>query len=523
MTQPRLERIIAAAVAEGLLPPGSTAPVANDRPWPVILLTALGSWLAAIPLMGVVFISIERYLSRGAGSYILGLLTAAVVVALLRRKELPLFVEQMTLPFLIAAGTMLGAGLFRDLPDQGAAAVLALLACTVALLVERDWLRILLGAVVCVLAMLTMVPEHGYDNALKFWAALHGVLAIWFVVQLRGRHVLLDWMSTGWSLALLAGLAAWSGMTFLVGATLDSSGVLRSLALEQPWHHLVRLGSMVLAAGAAGWIARRWPSLRAPWSAATALILIGLSWLMPALGAALLILAVSAGYARWRIATAAGICAAWIIGAFYYQTSYPLEIKALWLVGAGILLGGIASFAWRKQGLTSAADTPTTGPRAARIGIAASLVAVMAVANIGIWQKETLIAQGRPVFIELGPVDPRSLMQGDYMRLAFRLPPELTRNLTSRQDLHHARAIGTMDARGVVELQRLDVGQPLASGEIAIELTRRGSGWTVVTDAWYFKEGEGERWARARYGEFRVNANGRALLVGMRGPALEAM
>jgi len=44
-----------------------------------------------------------------------------------------------------------------------------------------------------------------------------------------------------------------------------------------------------------------------------------------------------------------------------------------------------------------------------------------------------------------------------------------------------------------------------------------------VTDAWYFKEGEAERWAAARYGEFRVDANGKALLVGLRGPKLEKL
>ena len=44
-----------------------------------------------------------------------------------------------------------------------------------------------------------------------------------------------------------------------------------------------------------------------------------------------------------------------------------------------------------------------------------------------------------------------------------------------------------------------------------------------MTDAWYFKEGEAARWARAKYGEFRVDASGRALLVGLRGPELEAL
>ena len=36
-----------------------------------------------------------------------------------------------------------------------------------------------------------------------------------------------------------------------------------------------------------------------------------------------------------------------------------------------------------------------------------------------------------------------------------------------------------------------------------------------MTDAWFFKEGEAQRWQAARFGEFRVLPDGRALLVGM--------
>ena len=48
-----------------------------------------------------------------------------------------------------------------------------------------------------------------------------------------------------------------------------------------------------------------------------------------------------------------------------------------------------------------------------------------------------------------------------------------------------------------------------------IELSPKNGSWTLVTDAWFFREGEGERWAAAKYGEFRVASDGRALLVGM--------
>ncbi|AFK61069.1 putative membrane-anchored protein [Advenella kashmirensis WT001] len=36
-----------------------------------------------------------------------------------------------------------------------------------------------------------------------------------------------------------------------------------------------------------------------------------------------------------------------------------------------------------------------------------------------------------------------------------------------------------------------------------------------VTDAYFFPEGQGEHFARARYGEFRVNQDGVALLTGL--------
>ena len=44
-----------------------------------------------------------------------------------------------------------------------------------------------------------------------------------------------------------------------------------------------------------------------------------------------------------------------------------------------------------------------------------------------------------------------------------------------------------------------------------------------MTDAWHFPEGEAQRWNLARYGEFRIDKTGRALLVGLRGAHLEPL
>jgi uncharacterized membrane-anchored protein len=84
-------------------------------------------------------------------------------------------------------------------------------------------------------------------------------------------------------------------------------------------------------------------------------------------------------------------------------------------------------------------------------------------------------------------------------------------------------AIARRDARGVATLVRIDSGAPLAADEMRIELTPKGGRWILVSDAWFFAEGEAERWAKAKYGEFRVEPGGRALLVGLKGPNLEAL
>ena len=83
-----------AAVDEGLLPATATLPSHDNRPWPVVLLTALGAWLAAIPLLGVVGLLLGDLLRSGAGPYAVGALVLAGAVTVLRSRGVPLFVEQ---------------------------------------------------------------------------------------------------------------------------------------------------------------------------------------------------------------------------------------------------------------------------------------------------------------------------------------------------------------------------------------------------------------------------------------------
>jgi hypothetical protein len=80
----RLGATVHAAIADGLLPPGTARPVEDSRPWPVLLLIALGAWLAALPLIGVVGMLLGDMVQRGAGPYVIGPLVLAGAVVVLR-------------------------------------------------------------------------------------------------------------------------------------------------------------------------------------------------------------------------------------------------------------------------------------------------------------------------------------------------------------------------------------------------------------------------------------------------------
>jgi uncharacterized membrane-anchored protein len=554
MSDRRLDDVVRSAIAQGLLPAGATVPRHDDRPWPIVLLTAFGAWLAAIPLFAVIGLLFSRVLTNGVGAYALGAVVLGGAIVALRRARLPLFLEQMVTPALIVGAGLLAWGAYRDLPPALASVGLALAALASALAIPRPWLRVVLGAAAATLLVLAWLPWRGGWSAhalVRFWMAWHLDLLLWLLAGIVARTMLgdgaraaiaaaLESLRAGWLLATLVGLAWWSGMTFLVGATL-SGGPLADIAahLEGPaaggaTMAALRIASLLLAAGAAAWAARAWPTLRSVAGAGAALVLVALAWFLPALGATLLALAVCAAGKRWRLAATAAVGVAWIVGGFYYQLAWPLATKAVVLVAAGGALGALAWLSSRAgepsaASSTVAADVPRWNVGNGRslpvavVGIVATALFVVAAANVAIWQKEDVIANGRPVFVRLAPVDPRSLMQGDYMRLEFGLPPEVLADLGGLLDRGRPHVVARRDGRDVATVLRVHKGEPLATDELRIELTPAHGDWVLVSDAWSFAEGQADRWARARYGEFRVDAKGRALLVGLRGENLEKL
>lgn len=543
-THAGLQQALHTGITQGLLPADARLPEVDARPWPVTLLTALGAWLAALPLIGVVGLLLGDIISKSVGPYFTGVLVLAAAVTVLRSRDLPVFVEQLAVPALLVGGGALAFGLYRDLSSQAAAAVLALVALGLAYAIARPWLRVLLGAAAAALVIQMLLPRHGFwgerSGVFSLWLALHMALLLWWLALSTQQRTLalgararlaaaLESVSAGWLLMVLGGLCWWSGMSFLVGGSMGgglwrelASGAGRSGMQDTAWL-LAQAASVALAGAAAFITARNWPSLRQPLTAAVGLVLLALCWFLPVLGAVLLALACMATSQRWLQAAAAALAAAWIVGSFYYQLHWTLASKAVVLVALGAVLGSLAWWAGRAQA-HGPHPSPMASHRYAAGAMVLGAVLTLVLANFSIWQKETLIAQGQKVFVELAPVDPRSLMQGDFMRLNYRVPGTMDADLRDLVTTQRPHVIARRDDRGVAQLLRVvRADAPLNEGEMRIELTPKDGRWILVSDAWFFREGDARRWEAAKYGEFRVTPDGRALLVGLADAQLQTI
>ena len=534
MHRESLNATVQAAVAAGLLPVGTTVDESNERPWPVVLLTAVGAWFAAIPLLLMVGMLLGDLIQRSGGPYVIGVLVLVAAAVVMRSTGLALFVEQLAVPALLVGGGTLSMGVYRDFHEVGGSWIMLAVVLALALAIPKVWLRVLLGAVAAALLGVALLPDwDGWRGRHSALVVLHVVLAAWLLaLWLQARvpqwAAVVEPLAAGWLLSTLAGLVWLSGATFLVGGAVGSNGVGDVLGWvsgqgAHDWQtSTIQFGASLLVMVGAGVGARAWPTLRQFLPLAVALVLAALAWFMPLLGAAVLALVVSATTQRWRLAGACALAAVWILGSFYYQLQWPLADKALVLVGAAAVLGALAWWDSRNAGHSerstegAAVGSQAAAPRLALWALLGGTVLTVLVANAAIWQKQDLIAHGKPLYLALAPVDPRSLMEGDYMRLRFPTVDAHEESLLQDVGSTRPRMVVQLDARGVATVQRLHtVGQPLAANEMLLELTPKDGSWVVVTDAWFFKEGDAQRWQAAQFGEFRVLPDGRALLVGM--------
>lgn len=197
------------------------------------------------------------------------------------------------------------------------------------------------------------------------------------------------------------------------------------------------------------------------------------------------------------------------------------------------------------------------------LGVLATLVGV----NMTVWSFEKLRTDGTVIYLALAPVDPRSLMQGDYMALRLEVGNNVRDAVAEmeyvRQDEEAAAKLGENSVMGdnsgknsggkpntnssdssdtkptadpetstpplsagfvIVQADEDNVGRyvrvqaqakPLSEKEFALPFRQTPQGIRVVTSDFFFSEGRAKEFDAAKYGEFRVDTKGRAVLTGL--------
>ncbi len=168
-------------------------------------------------------------------------------------------------------------------------------------------------------------------------------------------------------------------------------------------------------------------------------------------------------------------------------------------------------------------------------------VLVFGVTNGLIAHKEHILRNGTTMLLKLAPVDPRSLIQGDYMMLAYALEREVP-GQASRDMPLSGQLVVKLDSKGVAQFVRFHQGVQLAPDEQLLHFRRGGrvgqgvplfllllapdrrwDGLRIGADAFFFQEGHAKFYEKARYGEIKVSTGGESILVGLRDEKLQRL
>lgn len=467
---------------------------------------------------------------------------ALALAGLAFRESLP--VSLTTNQRVYGCGLLLALGVYGAVPHKGtrfAAAVVAwLLAVRGGLLLLEDagrpfsllFARAALG--LCALPLAARVLGRRLPDRFAP-AAAAGLLLLFLTQFLQAERALegslpslIPWAAAQpafptWLIALLL-LPAWGQMTrpALPLPLLTAGGALLFVCLAPKEAAAVLLCLLIIRQGRKEW------NLQQAAAAAGGLAVV--LWLCPA-GVLFAFCLLGLGHAenRRRTTLAGWIWLAVFVTVWYMRVDLPFAWKSLAMGGAGAALlagAGILRFRNRRAahaaGAPSCSEAPASLPRLGALcrSLAPLLLpALLTLAgfHLAAADKERLLATGDELLLALAPVDPRSLLQGDYMALEFRLEGEIRRRLAQEPapSARHGLAVLRRAADHTAELTALRFdGKPVAPGEYAVRFSLP-EGRLRLAHSFLFEEGLADLYSAARYGIFRCTPQGECLLTGL--------
>lgn len=224
------------------------------------------------------------------------------------------------------------------------------------------------------------------------------------------------------------------------------------------------------------------------------------------------------------------------LGGFYYQLSIPLLYKGGLLVSFAVIFAIVTLFLHARYKATSQSAVENHSVFKAPIWlVGVFVIALLGAVNYKVQQFEDVLATGKPVVLKIAPVDPRSLMQGDYMVLNYAILSEFQQSQVlpeSNESLESNEPIDTVESNettGIDEpspsekkayiLVHLDKNHVATFCEEQSEIPtdfkhctpnvylpiRYKGGWLprLPSQDYFFAEGKGEYYAQAEYAEYR--------------------
>ena len=154
--------------------------------------------------------------------------------------------------------------------------------------------------------------------------------------------------------------------------------------------------------------------------------------------------------------------------------------------------------------------------------ISANMLLVLLFFGFNIVKNEKVLSEGETVLLALRPVDPRSLMQGDYMTLHY----EVCNHIYGLEAELNKFCVVQLDDDRVAHFVSLtnDAAVALREDELLLRYSLEKNSWgekfyTIGSDSYFFQEGTAIKYETAKYGMLKVVTKGEMIgtcsLVGL--------
>jgi uncharacterized membrane-anchored protein len=126
-------------------------------------------------------------------------------------------------------------------------------------------------------------------------------------------------------------------------------------------------------------------------------------------------------------------------------------------------------------------------------------------------KNEINIQNSETIYLKTAPIDPRSILQGDYVKLNFEVGDAILRKKNYNK---YSKAIIKLSPKKIAYFDRFyEKNSKISKNERVINFSKKGSRIVIGTDSYFFQEGKGKEYENKKYGKFKLDKNGNLLLI----------